>query len=97
MSSPKPQRSHTPQELEAALPALISKLKDLQANLSEDEKLVFSEIIESAALHTKDVEADDEGQGRNKREWSKPKSVHSTSKMKQQYIELPRTLGMKVD
>ena len=97
MSSPKAQRSHTPQELEAALPGLISKLKDLQANLSEDEKIVFGEIIVSAALHTKDVEADDEGQGRHRREWSKPKSVHSTSKMKQQYIELPTTLGMKAD
>lgn len=97
MATPKSQRSNTPQELEAALPGLISKLKDLQTNLSEEEKIVFAEIIESAALHTQNVEADNEGSGKDLIEFAKPKSVHSTTKMKQQYLELPKTLGIKSD
>lgn len=80
-------------ELEAALPSLIDKLKELQKSLSPEEKLVLSEIIESAALHTDLVEAHEEGAP--ELAYTKPKSVHSTVAMKKQYKQLPEVLGLK--
>lgn len=80
-------------ELEAALPSLIVKLKELQQTLSPEEKMVLSEIIESAALHTDVVEAHEEGSP--ELAYTKPKSVHSTVAMKKEYKKLPETLGLK--
>ena len=80
------------QALEDATPQLIEKLAGLAASLSPEEKLVFSEIIESAALHTALVQAHDEGAADIMHE--KPKSVHSTLEMKRQFAELPSTLGL---
>ncbi len=76
-----------------ALPSLVAKLKDLADGLTAEEKLVFSEIIESAALHTNVIQAHDEGDPDIK--FAKPKSVHSTTKMKTEYLKLPQTLGLK--
>ena len=81
------------QELEAALPGLIAKLKDLAEGLTAEERLVFSEIIESAALHTNVIQAHDEGDPDIL--FDKPKSVHSTTAMKAEYLKLPKTLGLK--
>jgi hypothetical protein len=81
-----------PEELERALPSLLAKLKELQGNLSEEERVVFNEIIDSAAFHTEFVQADDEGR-HDKKLYSKPKSSHSTVKMKQTYLKLPEYFG----
>lgn len=78
--------------LEEATPSLIKKLAELTKTLSDDEKLVFSEIIESAALHSGLVQAHEEGEG--ELVFMKPKSVHSTIKMKEAYAQLPKTLGL---
>ena len=99
MSAPKyaqPKHAQSPEELEAALPSLVNKLKELQATLSPQEQVVFGEIIESAALHTQSVQADDEGI-HDKILFAKPKSVHSTTKMKAEYLKLPATFGLKSD
>jgi hypothetical protein len=82
--------------LEAALPSLISKLKELQSGLNADERQVFAEIIESAANHTVFVQADDEGR-HDKKLFAKPKSAHSTVAMKKQYLRLPEIFGIKRD
>jgi hypothetical protein len=79
-------------ELETALPSLVSKLKRLQKELTPEEQLVFSEIIESAAIHTRVVQAHEEGA--SEIVFAKPKSVHSTVKMKEAYVKLPKTLGL---
>jgi len=79
--------------LEQATPKLIEKLSELTKRLTPEEKVVFSEIIESAALHTNVVQAHDEGA--DGLEFMKPKSVHSTTEMKRQYSKLPETLGLK--
>lgn len=79
-------------ELEAATPKLISKLKAMAETLTEEERAVFSEIIESAAIHTKVVQAHDEGDP--DLVFAKPKSVHSTVRMKEEFAKLPRTLGL---
>jgi hypothetical protein len=96
-TSQKSQRSSSPQELESALPGLIAKLQDLQSTLSEEEKVVFSEIIESAALHTQEIESDQEGRPRTQSAFNKPPSVYSTTKMRQKYMELPKLLGAELD
>lgn len=80
------------QELEAALPGLVDKLKQLSATLSDDERVVFKEIIESAARHTQLIQAHD--QGSVDIVYAKPVQVHSTVGMKEEYLQLPAKLGL---
>lgn len=82
----------TPKSLEKALPNLIAKLKDFNGNLNAEEQVVFAEILESAALHTDFVQADDEGR-HDKKLYMKPKSAHATTEMKRQYHSLPELVG----
>jgi hypothetical protein len=82
----------TPEALEAALPGLLEKFKKLQASLSAEERVVFGELIDSAAFHTQFVQADDEGR-HDKKLYSKPKSVHSTTRMKEMYLKMPEYFG----
>lgn len=91
MTKPKIQMDAA--QLEGALPSLVEKLRALSETLTSEEKRVFSEIIESAALHSEVVAAHDEGDKRII--YAKPKSVYSTSAMKAEYIKLPKTLGLK--
>jgi hypothetical protein len=81
-----------PEALEQALPSLLAKLKKLQTTLSAEEQVVFGEIVDSAALHTRNVQADDEGD-HDKAVYSKPKSVHSTVRMKETYLKMPEYFG----
>lgn len=78
--------------LEAATPTLIKKLSELTKTLTPEEKQVLSEIVESAAIHTRLVQAHEEGDG--DLVFMKPKSVHSTVKMKKTYADLPKKLGL---
>ena len=79
-------------KLEAATPDLIAKLKTFTGELTADERLVFGEIIESAAIHSRVVRAHDEGDPTLV--FAKPKSVHSTVKMKNEFSKLSQTLGL---
>lgn len=79
--------------LEAATPTLIKKLAELTKTLTPEEKSVLSEIVDSAAIHTKLVQAHEEGS--KDLVFAKPKSVHSTVKMKKAYADLPKKLGLK--
>lgn len=71
---------------------MVAKLKAFTGALTADERVVFSEIIESAAIHSRVVRAHDEGDP--SLVFAKPKSVHSTVKMKNEFSNLPQTLGL---
>jgi hypothetical protein len=81
-------------KLESALPSMIAKLRELQTKLSPEERVVFGEIIESAALHTQLVQAHDEG-NHDILLYGKPQSTHATTGMKAQYLQLPKYLGIE--
>lgn len=78
--------------LESALPSLVEKLAALSKTLSPEEKYVFDEIIVSASIHAKVVQAHEEGD--KSIIFSKPKDTLSTIKMKEQYMQLPKSLGI---
>jgi len=79
--------------LEAATPTLIKKLAKMTKTLTPEEMQVLSEIVESAAIYTKLVQAHEEGDGDIV--FMKPKSVHSTIKMKKAYANLSKKLGLE--
>jgi endonuclease III len=79
------------QALEASLPSLTKKLKELQKGLSKDEQAVFSSIINSAAIHlesTKAIEATAEII------YSKPISAVASVGVRKTLMKLPKTLGL---
>lgn len=77
--------------LEAALPTLTKKLKELQNGLSADEKAVFSSIVSSAALHLKSMEAIGTTA---KIEYAKPISAAATAGVRKSIVALPKKLGL---
>lgn len=83
-----------PAELEGALPSLITKLRELQQDFSFEERVVFEEIIQSAAHHTLSVQAHVEGNP-DIYLYAKPKSVQATTSMKAKYLQLPKYLGIE--
>lgn len=88
-------RTQTPglssEALEAALPTLTKKLKELQGGLSEEEKAVFSSIVSSAALHLKSMDA----LGTTaKIEYAKPISAAATVGVRKSIVALPKKLGL---
>lgn len=80
--------------LEAAVPSLIAKLREVQANLLPEEKVIFGDIIESAALHTQAVQSHDEGR-HDVKMYIKPRSAYATTGMKKQYAQLDTLLGIR--
>lgn len=89
--------------LEAALPKLVEKLRELKGDLSPEEFVVFAEIIHAAAEHTSGVEADSEHwhaaaeadtgtEVMDLVELLKPRSVHVNLGMKKQFQDLPKML-----
>ena len=79
------------QGLEASLPTLTKKLKELQKGLSKDEQAVFSSIINSAAIHlesTKAIEATAEIR------YAKPISAVASVNVRKTLVKLPKTLGL---
>lgn len=82
------------QELESALPTLTDKLKALEADLSEDERAVFSSIVNSAALHLERLQALGRTQDST---YFKPISAVATVKVREHLLELPHTLGLAGD
>jgi KaiC/GvpD/RAD55 family RecA-like ATPase len=81
-------------ELEAALPSLIPKLADLRRQLGEHERIVFDEIVRSAARHTDQVNVDDVSAVHD-RVYDKPMSVHITQAMRQEMLHMPERLGIE--
>ena len=77
-----------PHDLDAAMPTLVDKLKDLRKQLGEAEVGAFDEIIRSAALHT-DSTLQSQGAGAM---YTKPISATATMSMKQQMVNLPSIL-----
>jgi hypothetical protein len=77
--------------LEAALPTLTKKLKELQKGLSEEEQAVLSSIVNSAALHLKSMQAIE---STAEIQYAKPISAAATVGVRKKLLELPKTLGL---
>lgn len=77
-------------DIEAGLPSLLEKLKDMQQSLTPEEAAAFECIVRSAAKHTEVVEAAREGY-LDKINYMKPMSVHATDSMRQQFLAMPKT------
>ena len=79
--------------LEAALPTLTAKLMQLQNGLSEEERALFADIINSAAEHLATLRPTDlEGSALN---YSKPISEHATPTVRAHFLSLPEKLNAK--
>jgi len=85
------------EELEAALPTLTDKLKALQRDLSEDERAVFSSIVNSAALHLERLQTLAGGAEDAEMSFFKPISAVATTTVRRHLLELPHTLGLAGD
>jgi hypothetical protein len=85
------QQSVDSKALEASLPTLTKKLQELQHGLTDDEKAVFSSIINSAALHleaTKAIEPTAEIR------YAKPISAVASIAVRNTLLQLPKKLGL---
>lgn len=77
--------------LEASLPTLTKKLRELESELTEDERAVFSGIVNSAAMHLQSIQAiGDNAEIR----YEKPISAAATASVRQHMLGLPETLGL---
>jgi len=79
--------------LEAALPTLTTKLQSLESSLTDNEKLIFSSIVNSAAYHLEQVQTVYGGSTADVA-YMKPISVVATQMVRQQIIDMPGTLGL---
>ncbi|KWV59192.1 hypothetical protein AS026_29260 [Rhizobium altiplani] len=77
--------------LEAALPGLVDKIKELHGTLDPEEKAVLEEILQSAASHAESLDAHDEGAPDMK--FAKSMSVHSSADMRKAYVDLAKDLS----
>lgn len=77
--------------LEAALPTLTNKLAALTGKLTEEERAVFSSIVNSAALHLKSMDAISSTAAV---EYAKPISAAATVVVRNGLVDLPGALGL---
>ena len=77
--------------LEAALPTLTKKLKQLTSDLTPEEQAVFSSIVNSAALQLRSVAALESDA---KIQYAKPISAVATVAVRKKILDLPKTLGL---
>lgn len=78
----------TTEELDAAMPVLVQKLKELNQHLSPTEQNSLEEILWSASSYVKDnMQGESLGA-----KYAKPKSSTATINMKQQIASLPESL-----
>ncbi|HEX6370901.1 MAG TPA: hypothetical protein VF006_18425 [Longimicrobium sp.] len=97
---PRPGKNHVhaqePKELnaaalEASLPSLTDKLRELTKDLTESERQVFSSIVNSAALHLETIQA----VGHTAEiSYAKPISAVATVGVRQALMEMPATLRL---
>lgn len=85
----------TPEELQSSLPGLVEKLKGLTESLTDEEKMLFSDIIDSAAIHTEATRSISNSPERII--FAKPKSVHATTETQERFIQLPEELGLQTE
>jgi len=77
--------------LEASLPTLTEKLEKLKDGLSDDEKAVFSSIVNSAALHLQAMNAISSTANII---YEKPISAAATVGVRRALLDLPKKLGL---
>lgn len=83
-------------DLENALPKVLEKLRELRDTLSPEEAEVFAEIIRSATRHTEAIDAADKGT-LEKIRYMKPMSVHATTEIRRQFLDLPQLMNVTED
>jgi hypothetical protein len=75
-------------ELDAAMPSLVEKLKQMRASLTPEQRAPLDEIIRSASDYSRE-----HGQVQsNGARYAKPKSTSATLNMKRQIASLADTL-----
>lgn len=79
------------QALEASLPTLTEKLRQLEAGLGDEEKAVLSSIVNSAALHLEQMEAIS---ATAEIRYAKPISAVATANVRSALLRLPTELGL---
>jgi hypothetical protein len=77
--------------LEASLPSLTKKLRALQEGLNEEEKAVFSSIVNSASIHLQSLQAVSHTADII---YSKPISAVATVGVRKALVNLPATLHL---
>jgi hypothetical protein len=77
--------------LEAALPSLTEKLRALEGNLTEDERSVFSSIVNSAAIHLETIQAMSDT---TDIAYAKPISAVATIGVREHLMALPEKLNL---
>lgn len=75
-------------ELENSLQSVVNKLESLYTQLDDNEKLIFNDIVRSAAMHTSVIGAVETGSTVA----FKPVSVHISKTMRDTLATLPKTL-----
>lgn len=79
--------------LEAALPTLTAKLMQLQDGLTEEEQVLFADIVNSAAEHLATLRPNDlEGTNLS---YAKPISTIATASVRTHLLSLPQKLNLK--
>ena len=87
----KKNQSPDSEALEASLPTLTKKLRELEKTLSPDERAVFSSIVNSASLHLEAMQAIGHTADIA---YAKPISAVATVAVRKNLIKLPTTLGL---
>jgi hypothetical protein len=86
-----PEGSLDSYQLEKSLPTLTEKLRELQSELSDEERAVFSSIVSSAALHLQSMKAIE---STAEIRYAKPISAAATTAVRNHLLRLPETLGL---
>jgi hypothetical protein len=80
------------EQLEAAFPTLMEKLRELNKDLSAEDKSVFAAIINSATEHASFL---DENNGSvDKLAYNKPIQAIATTGIRKMIMELPESIGV---
>ena len=80
------------QQLEAAFPTLMEKLRELNKDLTDEDKSVFAAIINSATEHASFLN-DNKGSV-DTIAYNKPIQAIATSGIRKMIMELPESIGI---
>ena len=80
------------EQLEAAFPTLMEKLRDLNEDLSPEDKSLFAAIINSATEHASFLQ---ENNGAvDKLAYNKPIQAIATARVRKMIMDLPESIGV---
>jgi len=82
----------TSEQLEAAFPTLMEKLRELNKDLSEEDRTVFAAIINSATEHASFL--NDNNGSVDTLAYNKPIQAIATPGIRKMIMELPESIGV---